>query len=412
MSSMLRQRATVLVKALGDGWMSIGITLLILVAAESCYRIQGTVRQSFAARRTHSGPSNPLDTTGWYRDYVREYESTFHMRWKPYVYFRRLPFRGRFITIDSFGHRVVPQPAAATPERRVFFMGGSTMWGSYQRDSATIPAEAARRMLALPGPESGIEVTNLGESGYVFTQEMLELMLQLRAGNRPNVVVFYDGINDVAATLQSGAAGIPQNESNRVAEFAMGREVSGFDSGLAKDLRTLFVLGKAGFQKSELVQRLQATVRPSVAPMISADSAVRDIVRVYTGNVRIIEALAATYGFEPVYVWQPALYSSQKHLTPFEQGFMTAIRNDPFQRRLQEVHLAVPRLLDSAMATIAPRRFVDASTLFAGDSQPVFADQLGHLTETAVPRIVDAIWPYLGSALVKPAATPVPGRPR
>ena len=57
-------------------------------------------------------------------------------------------------------------------------------------------------------------------------------------------------------------------------------------------------------------------------------------------------------------------------------------------------------------------KYAMAVGFILASAQPVFADQLGHITETAVPRIVDAIWPYLGSALVKPVATPVPARPR
>ena len=93
------------------------------------------------------------------------------------------------------------------------------MWGTSQRDDKTIPAEASRRLQALAGPSRRIEVTNFGENGYVLTQEVIELMLQLRKGNVPDIVVFFDGINDAGATVQWGEGGNTQNESKRVAEF-------------------------------------------------------------------------------------------------------------------------------------------------------------------------------------------------
>src|SRR5439155_17899889 len=125
------------------------------------------------------------------------------------------------------------------------FFGGSTMWGTSQRDDHTIAAEAAHRLQALAGPNARVEVTNFGETGYVNTQELLQLMLELRAGHRPDVVVFYDGLNEVAATVQGGTAGLPQNESKRVAEFTMGRALdrTGFDQGLRFDLRRIALLG-------------------------------------------------------------------------------------------------------------------------------------------------------------------------
>src|SRR6185295_3816027 len=99
---------------------------------------------------------------------------------------RRKPFHGTYINVDSAGIRITPQrPISGVPVARVFMFGGSTMWGWLQRYDKTIPAEVARRLATMADSVGGIEVTNFGETGYVFTQEVLELMLQLRAGNRP-----------------------------------------------------------------------------------------------------------------------------------------------------------------------------------------------------------------------------------
>jgi hypothetical protein len=88
---------------------------------------------------------------------------------------------------------------------------------------------------------------------------------------------------------------------------------------------------------------------------------------------------------------------------------MVSVQNDPFQRRLKEVHLAILPRLDSAMARLTPGRFVDASGLFRGDSLPVFTDQVGHNTEAAIPVIVDAVWPTLKAVVERvPAAAPDP----
>ena len=46
---------------------------------------------------------------------------------------------------------------------------------------------------------------------------------------RPDVVVFYDGINDVMATVQNGRAGLPQNEANREEDFRSGRLAAAID---------------------------------------------------------------------------------------------------------------------------------------------------------------------------------------
>src|SRR5262249_6342036 len=60
---------------------------------------------------------------------------------------------------------------------------------------------------------------NVGQSGYVSTQEVIELSLQIRNGNIPDVAIFYDGINDTDAAFQHGVAGVPPKEINREGEF-------------------------------------------------------------------------------------------------------------------------------------------------------------------------------------------------
>jgi hypothetical protein len=113
----------------------------------------------------------------------------------------------------------------------------------------------------------------------------------------------------------------------------------------------------------------------------------------------MIESLARTYGFTPIYVWQPTIHASQKVFTPFEQQLVSRIKSDSLQSRLQQVHRAVLPMLDSAMATVAPGRFVNEGGLFKGDTLPVFTDQVGHNTEAAIPVIVGGFFPTLESVL-------------
>jgi len=397
-------------QAIRTTWLIIGITIAMFVLAESCYRMQGAARESLAragnggSGKAKGAPVHPVGSQPWYPAYAEEFAASEGQSWRQYVYFRRAQaYRGRYVNIDSLRHRVTPQPSTpAIPAARVFFFGGSTLWGSFLRDDHTIPAEASRRLQALVGPGGRVEVTNFGETGHVFTQGMLELMLQLRAGNRPDVVVFYDGINDTFSVLQNGEAGVGQNEANRKNEFALGRRLAwhGHEEGLVKDLHSFAVLSGEALSRLRLVQRVGRVLHPPPpSTLLGRDSAARSVVRVYAENVRMIESLARTYGFTPIYVWQPTLHATRKVPTPFEKALARGIERDSLQRRLKEVHLAVLPLLDSAVAQQAPARFVNASGTFAGDTIPVYSDQIGHNTEAAIPQIVDAFWPTLRSAV-------------
>jgi len=63
------------------------------------------------------------------------------------------------------------------------------------------------------------ELKNLSEIGYVSTQELIALFRELQAGYRPDVVIFYDGVNDTTSALLEGEAGLSTNEVNRRQEF-------------------------------------------------------------------------------------------------------------------------------------------------------------------------------------------------
>jgi lysophospholipase L1-like esterase len=414
MRDFVRQAAIGTWRFLRSAWMIVGMSVAIFLLIESCFRIHESVYERFSGVRPGAPPADdPQRKEPWFGAYTREYDETRPQQWKSYLYWGRLPsFHSRYVNIDSAGHRVTPQPSTpAKPLARVFFFGGSTMWGTAQRDDHTIPAEASRRLQALAGPGNRIEVTNFGESGYVTTQELIQLELELRAGNRPDVVVFYDGINDVGTTLQYGAAGIPQNESKRVSEFAMGRAIdrSGFAHGLRKDVKAEGVLLREAFNQLAVVDWVKSKKPAPPLTFISADSAARSTVRVYAENMRIVEALAKTYGFQAIYVWQPSIHATPKPLTKYEDRLVKRIKLDDFQNRTRETQLAIPPIVDSAMATIAPGRFIDATSLFKGDTMAVFVDRIGHNTEASVPKIVDAFWPALQAA-VQRAAPPGPGK--
>jgi len=322
------------------------------------------------------------------------------MQWEPYLYWRHAPQRGRYINVDSVGHRRTVQSVPLSGAvRHVLFLGGSAMWGIGARDEMTIPSLVAAR-LAERGVRD-VAVTNFGETGYVFTQELFQLELELRRGGRPDVVVFYDGFNDIAAAVIDGRAGVPANEPNRVAEFGLGRAL-GSDS----DLRALGTLTVLAASRSRLLRRLrQLTSRASGAASGPApDSTARDVVRTYAATAQLVEGLARRYGFRTLYFWQPALHTSLKPLAPYERVVRDSIEADPFQRRLRAVDVAAAAEIDAVMADMAPERFVNLTHMFDEDTATVFIDDLGHVTEQANGEVAARmLGPLLGQLACAPA---------
>lgn len=398
---MLRRSLITLAQSVRGFCSVLGMTLLLVLAIEGGFRL----KQQVSGELHHDPPvPDSYANSDWFRGFNQDYNDARVLRWKPFLYFGRKPLvQSRTVNTDGLGRRATPQPSTpSAPLARVFFFGGSTMWGTAQRDSHTIAAVTSKRLQALAGPTARIEVTNLGENGYVSTQQLFSLILELREGHRPDVVVFLDGINDVFSTLQMSEGGIPQNESKRAAEFKLGRQLdrTGFARGFRKDLTSVGILLLSTIKQLALVDWVLGFAPTSAPNLLPTDAAVRATVGAYSENVRIVEALGARYGFTGIYIWQPTIHSTAKPLTSFEQGLMRSISNDPTQHRMKEVHLAIPAVLDTLIPAIAPGRFLNAVGLFRNDSSDVYYDRVGHNTEASIPTIVDAFWPLLKSALV------------
>ena len=391
---ILVTKAMALLSTLGGGvrtaWLVLGVSLALLAVLELFYRAQGGIRHR-VAEASSPDVSDPRERLSWSADYERESEISTPLRWKPYVYFRRRPFTGRYINIDSSGIRrtIQPEPNIGLTVDTVFMFGGSTMWGNAQRDSGTIPSIVAARLA-----EHDIRharVVNLGEMGYVFTQEAIELLLRLRDGARPRAVVFYDGINDVTALVQSGVAGIPQNESHRARDFRVGREIFAWKTDLSAELRAAASIGGALAFRSQLVQRLLSAAGSSAWAPRPHDELAAGLLNTYVNTVLLVEAMADDYGFEVIYIWQPSLHTTQKPLTPFEQHLMGTLDTEPFHATSKTIHTILAQSIDSAMTGVAPGRFLNLWQLFAADTAGVFVDNIGHTTEEANTAVVGAI---------------------
>ena len=114
-------------------------------------------------------------------------------RYSDYVIWRRQAFSGETININQDGIRRTVNGEGA--DRTAFFFGGSTMWGTGADDANTIPS-----IFASNAP---FQAVNFGESGWTAHQSLNQLMKLYIEGKRPDLVVFYDGVNEVSHKCRS-----------------------------------------------------------------------------------------------------------------------------------------------------------------------------------------------------------------
>jgi hypothetical protein len=121
----------------------------------------------------------------------KEYFSVQH-QYEPFVGWKSKPFNGKTTTISNEGERVHKAPVSnATNKRVVRFFGGSTMWGEGSDDDHTIPA-----LFNSLKPE--YDVYNHGQLAYNTRQELDALISSYSKGERSDIVIFYDGVNEAA----------------------------------------------------------------------------------------------------------------------------------------------------------------------------------------------------------------------
>lgn len=120
----------------------------------------------------------------------------------PYVLWQTRPFAGSMINVDEHGIRKTLNSNCGETSYRIYSFGGSTMWGYGVPDNFTIASYIQDN---LQGRD--VCVVNHGEVGFNSTQGLFSLLRLIQQGDIPDMVLFYDGSNDITIANRTGEAG-------------------------------------------------------------------------------------------------------------------------------------------------------------------------------------------------------------
>lgn len=283
---------------------------------------------------------------------------------KPFLIWDRKEYHGKFFNISKEGVRNTWNPDfAGKHPSTLYAFGGSTMWGAGVSDGCTVASYLSKK---LNEKESIYEVVNYGEKGYTFTQGVIQLILLLREGHRPDYVVFYDGVNDVYAGYQAGKAELIQNNDIIAAKFEA-EEVSAFDmilKGLNKAWDDHFLMGK-------ILKGVIAKSRKPFSEIASdykqedIDLLAKDISDSYLKSYRLLEKIADAYNIKFVCFWQPSGLLEEKL---FEEEFNSSLRfKSP---RYKDISLKTRTFLFDN----APENLIDISTVLKNRQSAFYFD--------------------------------------
>jgi hypothetical protein len=258
--------------------------------------------------------TNPLASQLWH-----EWEqSSNNLQYKAFVVWRREKFEGQAVHVDDAGLRRTEYCDCSPGAYTIWMFGNSTLWGMGSLDEQTIPSQLAKLY-----QESGLRVCvrNYGEYGWVSTQELIQLMLELKANpQKPNLVIFYDGAVDSFLPYETDAGDV-HGEYNQIRTF-----FKEFRTQQKPGLR--FLRSTNTYRALEiLAAKLQKSSEPkgeSVKAERTPDEIARRVQANYLKNMELVELLGRQFNFQCDFFWQPSALVGPKPFTPEEEKLRRA----------------------------------------------------------------------------------------
>lgn len=278
--------------------------LFLIVAVEIILQGLFLLKESFPLLRFKDKRlSLPYyQTKTWAKEYFEEFNNL-ENQLEQFVMWGRKAFKGKYININSEGLRKTWNPKFKSEETPylIYLFGGSTVWGTGARDDFTIPSLISKKLNQLGYK---ITVENYGESGFISNQEIIRLNELLKKGHRPDIVIFYDGINDVYGAFQSGEAGKIQNyeQLKGIYESAQNGASIGF---FLKELKIYKIITKfviiTGFSSN--ISELGRNLNKRQIEELSKE--IRDN---YFQNLENLDLLSQKFKFSYLSFWQPVSF--------------------------------------------------------------------------------------------------------
>ena len=367
----------------------LGLTVLVVVAVDLLGRAASAIDGRFYNPPVLDSVSGALDERQFAAAYdgagydvatlFREFHATERIVYEPYTIWDRRYYPGDLISIGFGGFRQTTNNSEAEDALQVWVLGGSTAWGEGAPDDETIPSHLARLMNAW-GVDTAVK--NLGERGYVSTQEVVFLYRELQAGKRPDVVVFYDGINDAAA-----ASNWPEVPGSHVSLHRI-RERFQFGE-VPSERRREFVRSLGIYKASRIVlDRLEARERTARLRQDAADIDIvprfldanfrflgGQAVDVWLANRELVMAMGDEFGFTSLFVLQPSLWTDGKPLHVSERRILA----EHLDRRAMTHIMATRAEMSSILGErrrdgTLPSDIHDLGDVFSMVEEPVYID--------------------------------------
>ena len=228
----------------------------------------------------------PDSHAGMNREVYDEMMANNQFIYEPWVELRQRNYTGKYLNTKGFERKTIPSLISHSGKDtvRIWFFGGSTMFGFNVTDAETIPSQFAQlyRDSVADGPS--VEIINYGIPYYYSYQELSLLTNLLFQKTAPDAVVFLDGLNDI---LQSDLS-IAHTSAN--------------SSEIYQSL-----LQKEGGTNESTFSCFVTSGNRSLQQLTNNEKA-ELLIRDYNAFMKNVQHISNAYSFTPFFIWQPVPY--------------------------------------------------------------------------------------------------------
>ena len=274
-------------------------------------------------------------------------------------------FHSRYLNVKNGERRTWRPPECDCRRLTVWVYGGSTVFGLGQRDEHTIASELARSAWA---DGTALDVTNRGVLGDLNWEESQRFAWDVAAGPKPDLVIFFDGYNEIAGAEYRNDA----HRSNDRWPVDWTAESFYDDVRWWPDWLLPFrVPAGAGLDPAP------------TSPRIGPEAIARRVTENYEHGRLAATATAERLGVSAAWFWQPDRYT--KTLDPREPN-----KDAATEAAQRQVRKEIQRQL--------PAEVHDLTKVYDTVNAPIFYDDV-HTLEQGAKIVADAMYRQVGPML-------------
>lgn len=237
------------------------------------------------------------------------------IRFEPYTGWGNEPSTAATdVVLDAAGCRTVPGASTDPAAFTVFVYGADAVLGASIADSATIPCFLQEGLDSIrQGP---VRVENRARPGWTSTQALVDLVLSIRSGAEPDLVLFVGGFEDAAAAWSEGEAG------GHLCIDAMESFLAdpGRGAGGGPWRAALRSTETWSFMSSLLPEGAGSIADEGDGP--APESLGAEAAGMFIANAAMAGDLGRMHGFECRFCWLPGALGTGKALMPSEQAIV------------------------------------------------------------------------------------------